>query len=177
MVISIFPGAKSVTLFFCFFWFLIISVADPGCLSRIPIRIFPSQILDSDTGSKDSGSASNNLSIFNPKTVSKLSGIWSGSWFLDQPGSRIRGSKRHSIPDTQHCMIWKLKIFLFFRTTAPGPIFAACRRPETATELQELAASQLPGAGRLHILQLDVNRTGTTQSTGPWFQFTCHRAF
>jgi hypothetical protein len=48
-----------------------ISVADPGCLSRI--RIFPSRI----QGQKDPGSASasNYLNIFNPKIVSKLSEI------------------------------------------------------------------------------------------------------
>jgi hypothetical protein len=76
---------------------------------------------------------------------------------FNQPGSRIPESGSATLLDMK-----TMKIFLFYRTTAIGPIFAACRRPEAATELQELAASQRPGAGRLHILQLDVNRTGTT---------------
>jgi hypothetical protein len=55
---------------------LVINGADPGCLSWIPDPNFfhpGSRIL----GKKDSesGSASKNLSIFNPKNVSKLSGI------------------------------------------------------------------------------------------------------
>ncbi len=63
------------------------SVADPGCLSRI--QIFPSRIKVQNV----SGSASKNISIFNPKNVSKVSEIWSrcssripdpgfGSWFF-----------------------------------------------------------------------------------------------
>ncbi len=51
-----------------------------------------------------SGSASKNVSIFNPKIGSKLSEYdpWcpgSGSWYFTHPGSRIRGSKRHWILD------------------------------------------------------------------------------
>jgi hypothetical protein len=51
------------------------SVADPGCLSLLP-----------DPGSKntsDPGSGSKNLSIFNPKIVSKLSEICTGMFIPD----------------------------------------------------------------------------------------------
>jgi hypothetical protein len=57
---------------FSFFKILLIldmdpnSVADPGCLYRI--LSFPSRIKEIP----DPGSASKNLSIFNPKIVSKL---------------------------------------------------------------------------------------------------------
>ncbi len=73
------------------------SVAYPGCLSQF--RIFP--IPDPESTSK-------NLSILTQKIVSKLSEIWSvlfipGSWILIFYPSRIQASKRHRIPDPQHC--------------------------------------------------------------------------
>jgi hypothetical protein len=91
------------------------SVADPGCLSRI--RIFPFRIPDQnfsipDPGFRvkqfrDPGSASKNLSIFNSKTVSKLSQKLARMFIAvpdpDFVQSRIRipdpGVKKHRIPD------------------------------------------------------------------------------
>jgi hypothetical protein len=32
----------------------------------------------------------------------------SGSWFFTYPGSRIQGSKRHRIPDPQHCLLLRI---------------------------------------------------------------------
>jgi hypothetical protein len=72
-------------------------VFHPG--SRIPIQ-----------GQKDfypgSGTASRNVSIFNPKHSFKALGNiiryvhpGSGSWFVTHLGFRIQGSKRHRIPD------------------------------------------------------------------------------
>jgi hypothetical protein len=80
-----------------------VSVADPGCLSRI--RIFSI----SDPNFFYPGSAPKNLSILNPKIVSKLSRIW--SWlFIPDPDPYFfpipdPGVKRHRIPDSypQHC--------------------------------------------------------------------------
>ncbi len=80
---------------------------DPGCTSRILIFLSipdPGSKRFSDPGS---GSESKNLGILTRKIVSKLSEIWSGSWFFTHPGSRgqkgtgswIQGSKRHQIPD------------------------------------------------------------------------------
>ncbi len=73
---------------------LVISVADPGCLSRIPDPNFSIP----DSWSKRS--ASNNPSLFNPKIVSKLSEIWSGMFipdpnldFLPIPNPRSRAQK------------------------------------------------------------------------------------
>jgi hypothetical protein len=74
-----------------------ISVADPGCLSRILIFSIPYP-----------GYASKNLTILTQKMVSKLSEIWFGLCIPDpvpdflpilDPRSRIQGSKRHRIPD------------------------------------------------------------------------------
>ncbi len=56
-----------------------------------------------------------NLSILTPKIVTQLSGL-----FIPDPDpnfypSRIQESKRHRIPDTQHCMIvWKFCTFFYF---------------------------------------------------------------
>jgi hypothetical protein len=76
--------------------FLIISVADPGCLSRI----------------KDSGSGSRNLDIFNPGSRMLIPDPGSGFFPIPdlEPGSRIQGSKKHWIPDPQHRKKFK---FLF----------------------------------------------------------------
>ncbi len=71
-------------------------VADPRCLSRIP-----------DLNFYHPGSASKNLNILTQKRVSTLSEIWSGLFFSDPDPEffpfRIQGSKRHRIPDPQHC--------------------------------------------------------------------------
>ncbi len=78
------------------------------CGSRI--RFFPSWIQGCG---QDPWSASNNLSIFNPKTDTKFSKIrsgmfipWSCLWIFFHPGSgsRIQGSNKHRIPnpDPQH---------------------------------------------------------------------------
>ncbi len=85
------------------------SVADPGCLSRIPDPNFfyPGSRIQ---GKKNSGSASKNLSILTQKIVSKLSEICSGClsqiWIPDPDFflTRIPGSKSHRIPDPEHCM-------------------------------------------------------------------------
>ncbi len=78
------------------------SIPDPG--SRV--KTIP------DTGS---GSASKNLSIFNPtncycalRNMIRDVHPESGSWFFTHPGSWIQGSKRHRIPDpaTLIVMIW-----------------------------------------------------------------------
>jgi hypothetical protein len=66
---SIFGGAKPVDTLRKgsgeFRAFLVNSVADPGCLSRTRIRTCPSRIqVQTDFGCR---SASQNLSIFNPK--------------------------------------------------------------------------------------------------------------
>ncbi len=87
------------------------SVADPGCLSRIPDPTFSIP----DPGSELSPSYRiriKEFKYFNPqktkKMVSKLWKIWSGlfipdpvsgCWLSTHPGSRIQGSKRHRIPD------------------------------------------------------------------------------
>jgi hypothetical protein len=83
-------------------------------LRKIPINsvlrirdVFPDpNFSNPDPGSgvkkiKDPGSPSKNLSIFNPKLVSKLSEIWCSSRIriLIFYPSRIQGSKRHRIPD------------------------------------------------------------------------------
>ncbi len=76
----------------------VLRIRDPG--SRI--RIFPSRIRIKEF-----------LSILTLKIVSKLLEIWSGLfipdpdpdvWPIPDPGSRIQGSKRHRIPDPQHCL-------------------------------------------------------------------------
>ncbi len=88
------------------------SVADPGCLSRIPDPTFfhPGSEL-SPSRIPDPRSSTKNLCILTPKKAKK--------WFLSSknmmwvvhpgsrirmltfshPGSRIQGSKRHPIPD------------------------------------------------------------------------------
>ncbi len=78
------------------------SVADPGCLSRIPNPNF-----------WHPESASKNFSILTQKNMIRVvhSGFW--CWFFTRPRSRIQGSKRHRIPgskmhripdrDPQHC--------------------------------------------------------------------------
>ncbi len=90
-------GKKSRTFFYsetglnlqltdrCLSSIIVVSVADPGYLFRIPdlgSKIYP------DYGS---GSASKNGSIFNPKNGSKLSEKWSGM-FIPDPGSRGKKS-------------------------------------------------------------------------------------
>jgi hypothetical protein len=57
-------------------------------LSRI--RIFPSRIRIKE------------FKYFNPKDC--FYALRSGSGFFTHPGSRIQGSKRHRIPDPQHCI-------------------------------------------------------------------------
>ncbi len=94
------------------------SVADPGCLSRIPDPTF------FHPGSRirtvfipDPGSSSKNLSILTPKKAKK--------WFLsskkydpdpdaDFLPSRIQGSKRHPIPDPdpQHLFLYDMYLTL-----------------------------------------------------------------
>jgi hypothetical protein len=87
------------------------SVADPECLSRI--RIFPSRI----PGQKDSGSRIRihikDLSIFNPKIVSKLLAIWSKIFipdpdleFLPIPEPGVKKAPGIPDPDPQH---WELR--------------------------------------------------------------------
>jgi hypothetical protein len=80
------------------------SVADPGCLSRIPDPDFyPSRIPDPKTATKERGGKKFDVILF-----TKLSKIWiwdPGSEIRDPEktysGSRIQGSKKHRIP--QHC--------------------------------------------------------------------------
>ncbi len=87
-----------------------ISVADPGCLSRIPDPTFfhPGSRIRT-VSIPDPGSSSKNLSIITPKKAKK--------WFLSSkkfdpgcssrirmltfshPGTRIQGLKKHPIPD------------------------------------------------------------------------------
>jgi hypothetical protein len=67
--------------------FTLLSVADPGCLSRI--RIFPSRIQGQKIPDLVSGSASKNLSIFNPKNCFQALGNDPGcsSWIrIPDPG-------------------------------------------------------------------------------------------
>ncbi len=78
-------------------------------------EFFPSRILICSI--PDPGSASKILSILTQKMVSSRSKIWSGFFISDpdpdfipipDPGSR--GSKRHRIPDPQHCKKSKQKV-------------------------------------------------------------------
>jgi hypothetical protein len=95
-------------IIFRFFWFLIINVADAGCLSRISDPNF----FISDPGSRVknipdpiSGSASKN---FSPKKLFLSSQKYDPDLdFLTNPDPGSRGSKRHCIPDPdpQHCLI------------------------------------------------------------------------
>ncbi len=102
------------------------SVADPGCLFWI--RIFPSRI----QGQKNSGSGSGNVSIFNPKIVSKLSEMWSGIFILDSE-SRIlisipipdSGVKKAPVPGsgstTLHTILsYKLSLGLYLCSEEGG---------------------------------------------------------
>ncbi len=87
---------------------LLVSVADPGCLSRM--RIFPSRI----QGQEDSGSGSalKNFIIF--LNIIRNGHPGSGSWFLPipDPGSRGQKGTRSRIldPDPQHCFWCKFEI-------------------------------------------------------------------
>ena len=71
------------------FW----SVADPGCLFRIPDPKF-----------------------FHPGPSLRIYVLFIpyGSWFFTHHWSRIQGSKRHRIPDPQHCISVQLKGKLYF---------------------------------------------------------------
>ncbi len=97
--------------FFLSFLIAMLPVANPGCLSQIRIFFIPDPGLRvkkiPDPGSE---SASKNLSIFNPKIVSKLSEKWSGmfipdadpvsgSWFFTHPGYRIPDPGFKKTPD------------------------------------------------------------------------------
>ncbi len=80
------------------------SVADPGCLYRIPDPNFFSV-----KNIPDLGPASKNLRIFNPKNCFKALGkgiqcssrIRTFSHPGSRSGSRIQGSKKHRIPDAE----------------------------------------------------------------------------
>ncbi len=52
----------------------------------------------------------------------------SGSLLLTHPGSRIQGSKKHRIPDPQHCKNYKIT-HLFFGSSQAPPLFSGgpCR--------------------------------------------------
>ncbi len=127
---------SSLYLFLCVIFALLDSVADPGCLSRIPDSDFyPSRIPDlgsriSDPGSRipdlgsritDHGSKNSNKREGWKKIVTKLSKVWIRDPEKTNSGSRIQGSKRHRIldPDPQHCSwicIWiKLTKSLWIR--------------------------------------------------------------
>ncbi len=107
-----------------------ISVAEPGCLSRIP-----------DAGSeffhpgsrvkKIPGSASQNLSIFTQKIVSKLSEY-------DPNPSRIQGSKRHQ-KGTRSRIRNTAKNFLKIRIR--GSVILKCR----IREANNIPIQNLPG--------------------------------
>ncbi len=98
---------------------LLCSVADPGCLSRIPdpnlfhpgsqIRIFPSRI-----------HTKKSLNILTQKIGFKLS--FGNMIRVVHPGSRIQGSKRHRIPDPnpQHCFYDPWTQYRFFRDLGSG---------------------------------------------------------
>ncbi len=94
--------------------YLTISVADPGCLSRI--HIFPSRI----QGQKGFRIRIKEFKYFNPKNCSQALGNMirmvipdpdPRSWFFTHHGSRIQGSKRHQIPDPQHCSQSKISAY------------------------------------------------------------------
>ncbi len=101
-----------IVLQWLFWFFLKISVADPGCLSRI--RIFPSRI----QGLKkipdfESWSASKNLLFVTRNIVSRLSKIWSGMFIPDMEldfftGSRIQGSKKPPDPGSGSAILLKI---------------------------------------------------------------------
>ncbi len=85
------------------------SVADPGCLSRI--RFFPSRILVKE------------FKYFYPQKMVLSSkkydpGCSSRIRMLTFYPSRIQGSKRHPIPDPQHCL-------LVDRLGTVGPCYSA----------------------------------------------------
>ncbi len=92
---------------------LLCSVVDPGFLSRI--RIF--SIPDPNFFSPDPGFVCKEFKYCDQKNVSELSEIWSGClsririliFYL----TRIRRSKRHRIPDPQHCFFVRIYIQRF----------------------------------------------------------------
>ncbi len=110
------------------------SVADPGCLSRIPDPDFyPSRISDPGSRIPDPGSKNSNkrerwkkfviilffvvtnfekfgFGIRDPRSGIRKKPIPDPGSEIRDPektysGSRIQGSKRHRIPDPQHCKI------------------------------------------------------------------------
>ncbi len=100
------------------------SVADKGCLHRIP-------------GQKDPGSEANNLSIFSPKN--SFSAMWSEMFIPDpdfflNPGSRPRGIKAQKASDSHDPQHWKYSS-LFWPlnvgdcTAGTGRAWLALRRP------------------------------------------------
>jgi hypothetical protein len=77
------------------------SVADPGCLSRIPDPTFYSSWIP-DPNFLHPGSTSENLRIVTQKSSRKYDPGCSSRIWNFYP-SRIQKSKRHWIPDPQHC--------------------------------------------------------------------------
>jgi hypothetical protein len=84
------------------------SVADQGCLSRIPVpTCFHPGSRNRTVSIPDPGSSSKEFKYFNPKKAKKwfLSskkydpGCSSRMLILSHPRSRIQGSKKHPIPD------------------------------------------------------------------------------
>ncbi len=99
------------------------SVADPGCLSRIPetknLSFLTQKIISklSEIWSWLFIPGFKSWFFTHPqKIISKLSEIWSWlfipgskSWFFTHPGSRIQGSERHRIPD-QDPQHWNMAV-------------------------------------------------------------------
>ncbi len=77
------------------------SVADPGCLSRIPYpNFFPTRILDPNFFHLKAQISIKEFRYFNPKNDFLSSLIPDpGTRGQKGTGSRIQGSKRHRIPD------------------------------------------------------------------------------
>jgi hypothetical protein len=90
------------------------NVADPGYLSRILSFTHPGSLIpDPKTGKKYYtfvmlkkkiwANFTRIIELVTPKIVTKLSKIWIWDPGSGKKLSRIQGSKRHRIPDSQHC--------------------------------------------------------------------------
>ncbi len=104
--------------------------SQPGRQQHSKPECFPSRILIFSMPGP--GSVSKNLSVLTQKIVSKLSELWSR---LFNPGSgsriqilifypsRIQGSKKHRIPDHQHC-----SYFMISKWLSPRVLEKSCQR-------------------------------------------------
>ncbi len=85
----------------------------------------------------------------------------SGSVFFTHPGSRIQGSKRHRIPDPQHCLIYFTT--LFFKTD----------RTEQTNNRQEGSIRLCCGSGCFWTSQIWIHkfskRYGSGFDSGPFY--------